>query len=310
LPQTRFFCSGATLHIIYVDESGVPEQVQDSSHFVVAGLAIPARAWKEHDRQVRGIMGQARMPHVELHAAWLARRYPEQQRIANFESLDDSGRRIAVRAERKLDLAKASLRGPAAVKGLARNYKKTDAYLHLTHAERVAALRQIADMLGSWTDARLFADAQRKPDLSSSQRARSRETALEQVTTRFNTFLSKTQGGDGLGIVVHDQHQAESVHLTTLFREWHEKGTKFSHIPRIAETPLFVDSSLTLMVQLADLAAFAIRRFFDRGEVDLLDRIYGRFDRDRWGKVVGLRHYTAKASCTCRACKDHGRDSS
>jgi hypothetical protein len=83
-------------------------------------------------------------------------------------------------------------------------------------------------------------------------------------------------------------------------------GTTFVAIDRIVETPLFVDSELTLMVQLADLCAYATRRFFENGETDLFDRIYPAFDRVG-GKVVGLRHYTGKNKCKCRVCVDHGR---
>jgi len=60
------------------------------------------------------------------------------------------------------------------------------------------------------------------------------------------------------------------------------------------------------MVQLADLCAYAVRRFFENNETDLLNRIFRRFDWHN-GRLVGLRHYTGRASCACMVCKDHGR---
>ena len=77
-------------------------------------------------------------------------------------------------------------------------------------------------------------------------------------------------------------------------------------VSRLVETPLFVDSRLTSMVQLADLCAYAVRRNFENGETDLLDRFYDRFDRAA-GRLVGIRHYTGKQACNCRICVDHGR---
>ncbi len=69
---------------------------------------------------------------------------------------------------------------------------------------------------------------------------------------------------------------------------------------------MFVDSSLTSMIQLADLAAFATRRFIERGERELFDPLYARFDR-KGSTLVGARHYTGRSRCTCRICEDHGR---
>ncbi len=295
------------MHVIYVDESGTPELDPNSDHFVIAGLSIPLREWKAHDAQLRKLLNARRLGTAEIHTAFMARRYPEQQRIPGFAVLSDDKRREAVTIERKKDLAKAALKGDTAVQSLRKNYSKTAAYIHLTHDERIAILRETADALAGWDDARLFGDAHSKTTISADQRLRSREFGLEQVTTRFNAYLENVHGADALSLMIHDQHQAESTKLTELFRKWHRDGTSYTKIPHIAETPLFVDSSLTAMIQVVDLVAYAVRRFFDRGDTDLFNRIYGRFDRTPAGVLVGLRHYTAKSPCTCRVCKDHGR---
>jgi hypothetical protein len=60
------------------------------------------------------------------------------------------------------------------------------------------------------------------------------------------------------------------------------------------------------MVQLADLCAYAIRRFCDNNVVNLLDRISPAFDRNA-GKLVGMRHFTRADACTCKICLEHGR---
>jgi len=74
---------------------------------------------------------------------------------------------------------------------------------------------------------------------------------------------------------------------------------------RIIETPLFVDSRLTGMIQMADVCAYATRRFFEYNETDLFNRICHRFDRIPAGSVVGIRHYTGVFNCKCRVCLDH-----
>lgn len=128
--------------------------------------------------------------------------------------------------------------------------------------------------------------------------------AFEQVVTRFHTFLARA--GIDLGILVQDRNDTAAARLTVLARKYHAKGTRYSGVSRLVETPLFVDSQLTSMVQLADLAAYAVRRFFENGETDLFERIYPRFDATG-GRVVGVRHFTGKQPCNCRVCQDHGR---
>ncbi len=291
---------------IYVDESGMPDTKTLSAHFVVAGLAIPLDSWKMRDAELQRILENHRLGGVEMHTAWMARYYPEQNRIPDFDKYSDADRRHLVMIERKKDIAKASLGKDASVKSLKKNYKKTESYIHLTHAERLQTLREVADAIGSWQEARLFGEARSTTLLPDSKNAIAREQALEQITTRFELCLRNRFGSSGLGIMIHDQNQAASVKLTSLFRAWQSSGTSYAGIDHIVETPLFVDSSLTAMIQAADLAAYATRRFFEKNETDLFDRIYSRFDRTG-ALMVGLRHYTGTHPCSCRVCQDHGR---
>lgn len=269
---------------------------------MLLGLAIPATTWRDKDAEIAEILN-ARNLYGEIHTAWMARMYPEQERIPDFGSLDPEARKRAVLHERKLDLAKAAIRGPQAVKQLAKNYEKTLAYVHLTHAERLDILRTAADKIGSWGDTVIFADAQRKA-ANTGDADRVLEHAFEQVVTRFHHYLER-QSID-VGLIVQDQNETAARRLTQLARKYHTRGTTYSQVSRLVETPLFVDSRLTSMVQLADLCAYAVRRNFENGETDLLDRIYGRFDRAA-GRLVGIRHYTGKQACSCRVCVDHGR---
>ncbi|PYK63242.1 MAG: hypothetical protein DME21_03580 [Verrucomicrobia bacterium] len=86
-------------------------------------------------------------------------------------------------------------------------------------------------------------------------------------------------------------------------RRFHREGTLWAKIPRIIETPLFVDSSLTSMVQISDLCAYATRRYFEKGETRLFSKIVSRFDK-KHGRMVGIRHFTS-SGCTCLVCRRH-----
>ena len=86
-------------------------------------------------------------------------------------------------------------------------------------------------------------------------------------------------------------------------RDFHRKGTLWTNVERIIETPLFVDSQLTSMVQIADLCAYALRRFLENNENRLFDHIFARADRYQ-NRVVGVRHYT-DAACQCTICLAH-----
>lgn len=302
----EFFClSSGPLEVLicYLDESGTPEAA-GTSHFVLLGLALPATHWKRKDAEVSAIKRRYRLANSEVHTAWLMRRYPEQERIAGYTSLDDAARRRAVQKERKADLGKAALRSGRAVKTAARNYKNSADYLHLSHAERVALVRELADAIGSWEEAKLFADAQ-LVSAAGGPPEKLFSFAFEQVVTRLHHFLKAAYPG-AVGLLVQDNNQTAAHHLTSLMRRYHHQGTHWAQIDQLVETPLFVDSHLTSMVQMADLCSYATRRFFENGETDLFDRIYGRFDWNQ-GKLVGLRHYTSTAPCSCRVCNDHGR---
>ncbi len=131
-----------------------------------------------------------------------------------------------------------------------------------------------------------------------------------QVITRFETYLevmSRFHKTPEYGILVQDNNDTVNARIKQHMEYFHESGTLYRDINHIVETPFFVDSSLTNMVQLADICAYAFRRFHDKGEEDLFDRIYGRVDR-KGQTLVGARHYVeGPLRCTCRVCCDHSR---
>jgi len=287
------------MYICYLDESGTPESTANSSHFVLMGMAIPVERWKECDRQVNSIKARYGLEGAEIHTAWMLREYPEQGVVRDFGGIPFDERRREVLAVRAMNLARSRTRERHLE--LSKNYAKTAEYIHLSREQRRAVVGELADLIASWADAFLFAEAQDKTKAPSD---RAFDFAFEQVVTRFNTFLRER--GQTLGIIVQDNNPTVASRLTANMRRYHTKGTMWSDIDRIIETPLFVDSHLTSLVQLADLCAYAVRRFCEKSERDLWDRIVARFDVKN-GHLVGIRHFTGRSPCSCEICTAHGR---
>lgn len=132
------------------------------------------------------------------------------------------------------------------------------------------------------------------------------EQAFEQVVSRFEQYLEKTEekrGQRNYGLLVHDNNETVTRKHTHLMRGYYEQGTLWTSVERIIETPLFVDSSLTSMVQVADLCSYALRRYLENGETDLFERIFSRADRVGT-TAVGVRHFTT-LTCACEICQAH-----
>lgn len=289
------------MYICYLDESGTPEKGDSSRHFVLLGLAVPASTWKEKDRQIDVVKMGYGLQGSEVHTAWMLRDLPEQARVPGFAAMDHDERRRHVIAIRTQNLARP--RSNSAQRALEKNYRKTADYVHLTRAERTQCVSALADLIGQWGDARIFCEAQKKSALTNGEG--DFEEAFEQVVTRFNTFLRNVGGLNGL--MVQDNNETMAKRLTEMMRRFHREGTTWTRdIEHVVETPLFVDSSLTSMVQLADICAYAIRRFYDNDEANLLERIDPAFDRNG-RKLVGVRHFTRADHCECRICVEHGR---
>lgn len=175
------------MHLCYVDESGTPDLPGNTSHFVLAGVSIPIRRWKECDQQVMAIKDRFRLPGKEIHAAWLARSYPEQRAIPDFENLPDDQRRSRITQSRQQELLRLQRSGNSRqYRQTKKNYRHTDAFIHLAHAERLDFLRAIADCVASWGYARLFAECVDKIHHVGARPALSvDEQAFEQLVSRF-----------------------------------------------------------------------------------------------------------------------------
>lgn len=292
-------------YLCYIDESGTPEVPGTTSHFILAGLAIPIDRWQEADRQITAILNRYDLADGELHTAWLVRAYPEQSKIAGFDKMSRESRRSAVSRYRAGELLRLrKLKNTKPYHQAKKNYAKTADYVHLTREERNSLVNEVAACLSQWDFAVLFFEAIDKLHFDPVRTKRSvGDQAFEQVVSRFEQFLARKGAPPVHGLLVHDNNETVANKHTALMRRFHHEGTLWAKINLINETPLFVDSKLTRMVQLADLCSYAVRRFVENGEVDLFSLVLGRADVVD-SVVVGARHY-ASMDCVCRICAAH-----
>lgn len=129
------------------------------------------------------------------------------------------------------------------------------------------------------------------------------ELAFEDLCSRFDMYLNRLKGtGDRQrGILILD----ETTHETTLqrmAREFRTLGTRWGVVRNLAETPLFVDSQASRLVQLADNVAYAVFRRYNSCDAQYFDIIAPKFDSFE-GVVHGLSHkQQTDPTCMCVAC--------
>lgn len=297
------------MHLCYIDESGTSSVPGNTSHFVLAGISIPIWHWHDCARELRQITDKFKISQQEVHTAWMLRPYLEQKRIKNFDSMDFSARRFQVNQYRNSELIRLqnTTGSRKRYRQTRKNYKKTEAYVHLTRHERRECISKIARCVSKWGFARVFAECIDKiyfdPDRAA---ATVDEQAFEQVVSRFELYLKsiKPMGTHkNFGILIHDNNETVARKHTELMNRFLRTGTLWTRIEHIIETPLFVDSQLTRMVQIADLCSYALRRYLENQETELFNLIFQRADR-KDGFAVGVRHFTS-STCECEICKTH-----
>lgn len=138
------------MYILYMDESGTEERGVPPNHFVLLGLAIKGDLWKVQDDLIESVKKPYDLSGVEIHTAWMARRYVEQERIPDFPRLDRPERRA--RAEREV-LRRAGVLAvsgnPQKVKNYRKEVNKIRPYLHLAHEERARCLLELANRIST-----------------------------------------------------------------------------------------------------------------------------------------------------------------
>ncbi|MBN1546678.1 MAG: DUF3800 domain-containing protein [Syntrophaceae bacterium] len=296
------------MHICYLDESGTPEIPGTTSHYVLAGISIPINEWKKCDSAISKIKSKWNLEGKEIHTAWMLRPYLEQNRINRFNEKNYDDRRRAVESYRRAELIRLQKGTRGSYNQTKKNYLKTNDYIHLTYKERREIVKELCVLIAGWRNSRLFAECINKINYDEKKTNQTvDEQAFEQVVSRFEHYFQETSTEDinRVGILVHDNNPTVAQKLTSLMIKFHEKGTLWTEIKCIIETPFFVDSQLTCMVQIADISSYALRRYLENGENEYFDIIYKRADKKN-RKVVGVRHFSGE-QCECKICKSRSR---
>lgn len=108
------------------------------------------------------------------------------------------------------------------------------------------------------------------------------ELAFEQLTSRYDMFLKRlySKYNDAQrGIILLDKSSTEN-RIQTLARDFKYQGHTWGRTKNYAEVPVFLDSKASRLIQLADLVAFSLFRFYEHNDNSFYDVIKHCFDSE------------------------------
>ena len=139
------------------------------------------------------------------------------------------------------------------------------------------------------------------------------QLAFEDLCQRFDIYLSKmnAEGERQKGLLILDDSSYETT-LQELSRNFRKSGTQWGNVKHLADTPFFVNSKASRIIQMADHVAYAVFRRYNAKDTQYFDIIASKFYQSE-NVVHGLAHkQKIDPSCMCAACFSRrvGKDSS
>lgn len=129
---------------------------------------------------------------------------------------------------------------------------------------------------------------------------------FEDVVEKINAFLVRLNRGGNpqKSLLIIDKSNETEGKYRTLLSEFRASGTRHGYLGNIVDIPYFSQSSETRLLQLADFVAYAVFRYYERGDDRFLNKILPRFDRRAPNsEPEGLKHIIqTSAPCDCVAC--------
>lgn len=114
------------------------------------------------------------------------------------------------------------------------------------------------------------------------------ELIFEQITSRFDKFLGRKYQKDNnkaRGLCIFDKTKLENKYQNWL-KNYQKNGNRWdNNINNFAEIPLCLDSSLSRLIQLADLIAYSIFRKYEYNDDTYFSIIKNCFDENE-----GMQH--------------------
>ena len=182
--------------------------------------------------------------------------------------------------------------------------RRRPAWKHLSKDAARGAIKSVLRVLGdeAYDSAHAFACVVHKDSYPDADPMR---MAFEDLCSRFDTYLETlARGGNRQhGLVILDKStyetklQAMALELRTTGTQW---GRRIRHV---ADTPFFVDSHASRVIQLADHVAYAVFRRFQAKDTQYFDCIARKFYSVD-NVVHGLAHKEGNANrdCMCPGC--------
>lgn len=106
--------------------------------------------------------------------------------------------------------------------------------------------------------------------------------AFEQLSNRFDLFLKRQytkHNQPERGLIIFDKSSTEQ-RIQTLARDFKYSGHSWGRSKNYAEVPVFLDSRASRLIQLADLVAFALYRFYEHSDNTFYEVIKHCFDSE------------------------------
>lgn len=130
------------------------------------------------------------------------------------------------------------------------------------------------------------------------------QRACEEMAGHFDAYLSALESSGAAkerGLIIFDESRHEKT-VQLLMAQYRTTGASFGRVKHLAEVPLFTDSKITRMLQLADFVSYAIFKRYERNDTEFLDRILPRFSSSG-GRIHSLIHLTPNHhECFCPPC--------
>jgi hypothetical protein len=310
------------MYLLYADVSGTAELQDNSKHYVLLGVCMHEGSWFGLNKRIQNLKarycptGQS----FELHAKQFTGGISEQDEIPHFAEMSWTDRRDHVLQYRRSRIN--ALTNSDERSRLRKKYRITEPFIHLARPERSRLLEDALDLVAGHGGIRLFSEAISKshPGVITGEIDPVKQ-AFEQVVARFDAFLqmrhrwklertSRPSFDNGLLILDRD-YSTEPV-IAQQFERLRQDGHPWGQLRHVIDIPFSASSEQLGGLQAADICAYAVRRYLDKGAVigsyeeRNFQRIFHRFDQDARGRLHGLRHFIQAGSCSCLICQQRG----
>jgi hypothetical protein len=130
------------------------------------------------------------------------------------------------------------------------------------------------------------------------------QKTCEEMAGHFDAYLGSLElesQDKQRGLMIFDQSRHEKT-VQALMTQYRTTGASFGRVKRLAEVPLFTDSKITRMLQLADFIAYALYRRYESSDAQFFDMILPTFHEGS-GILHGLVHLNSDfRTCFCPGC--------